>query len=95
MLIVGLIIERIISTREKRAMEHKLNMVIGAFFSELGTPLIRELLPCIPASVQLPEHLHLEATWKKEDFAQASRYCRDLSCRVDLSCIDRKRSRVT
>ncbi len=51
-LMVGLIIERLISVREKRRLAHKLNMVIGAFFSELGTPLLGELLP---AMCQAPE----------------------------------------
>lgn len=87
-LIVGLIIERIISMREKRALEHKLNMVIGAFFSELGTPLLRELLPCIPASVELPEHMSLRTSWSKTDFAEASRYARDLSCKIDLAGVN-------
>jgi hypothetical protein len=44
-LIVAVIVERVISRREKGAITQKLNMVIGAFFSELGTPLLAKLLP--------------------------------------------------
>ncbi len=35
-----LIIHQILGEREKRSMLRKLNMVIGAFFSEVGTPLL-------------------------------------------------------
>jgi len=40
-LLVTLIIHQLLSKREKRAMLKKLNMVIGAFFSEVGTELLR------------------------------------------------------
>jgi hypothetical protein len=38
-LVVGLIIDRIFSWREKQAMLSKMNMVVGVFFSEMGTRL--------------------------------------------------------
>jgi hypothetical protein len=40
-LLVTLIIHQLLSKREKRAMLKKLNMVIGAFFSEVGTELLK------------------------------------------------------
>jgi len=42
-LIVSLIIHSALSYREKRAMMKKLNMVIGAFYTEIGTDLLRIL----------------------------------------------------
>jgi len=38
--IVTLVIDRLLRNRERLAMKHKLNMVIGAFFSEVGTGLL-------------------------------------------------------
>ena len=87
-LIVGLVIEQIVSLREKRALAHKLNMVIGAFFSELGSPLLAELLPSMEAAPEISERLHLQASWKKEDFSRASQYARGLTCEIDLDRID-------
>jgi len=87
-LIVGLIIERLISLREKRSLHHKLNMVIGAFFSELGTPLLAELLPAMCSVPEIKEQLHVKASWKKEDFSRASRFARALDCPVDLDRVD-------
>jgi hypothetical protein len=88
-LIVGVFIERLVAVREKRALVHKLNMVVGTFFSELGTPLLAELLPAMQAAPEIKERLHLKASWGKDDFAKASRFARALDCRVDLSLIDR------
>jgi hypothetical protein len=88
-LIVGLIIERLISLREKRSLQHKLNMVIGAFFSELGTPLLAELLPAMSSAPDIKERLHVKASWKKDDFSRASQFARTLDCQVDLEQIDR------
>ena len=39
-LLVTLIIHQVLSRREKRAQLEKMNMVIGAFFSEVGTELL-------------------------------------------------------
>jgi hypothetical protein len=87
-LIVGLIVERIVTRREKGAIAQKLNMVIGAFFSELGMPLLARLLPAMQAAPEIRERLHLKASWKKDDFSRASHFARDLQCAVDLSQVD-------
>lgn len=42
-LVVILVIETAIDQKEKQVMMEKINMVISAFFSELGTPLLREI----------------------------------------------------
>lgn len=39
-LLVTLVIHELLSEREKRARLQKLNMIIGAFFSEVGTALL-------------------------------------------------------
>ena len=43
-LLVVVIIERILTRRETQAKLQKLNMVVGAFFSEVGNYLLRSLL---------------------------------------------------
>lgn len=42
-LIVTLFLDRLLAEREREAMLHKLNMVIGAFFSEMGTRLMGDI----------------------------------------------------
>ena len=87
-LVVGLIVERLINQRERSAIAQKLNMVIGAFFGEMGTPFLARLLPAMCAAPEIKERLHLKASWKKDDFARASQYARSLQCEVDLSRVD-------
>lgn len=40
-LLVTLVIHQLLAEREKRTMLEKMNMVIGTFFSEVGTPLLK------------------------------------------------------
>ena len=40
-LLVVLVVDWIISRQEKRSQLAKLNMVIGVYFSEVGTPLLK------------------------------------------------------
>ena len=42
--IVVVVIERLLARQEKLLLLNKLNMVVGAFFSEVGNTLIRKLL---------------------------------------------------
>ena len=42
-LLVTLILEQLLNRKEKQAMRNKLNMVIGAFFTDMGTELTRML----------------------------------------------------
>jgi hypothetical protein len=93
-LIVGVVIDRLISVREKRSLRHKLNMVIGAFFSEVGSPLLAELLPAMTAAPQIREQLHLKASWKKDDFARALQFARSPGGEIDLKAIDREALRA-
>jgi hypothetical protein len=87
-LVVGVIVERLISRREKGAIAQKLNMVIGAFFSELGTPLLARLTPSMTGAAEIRDQLHLRGTWKKDDFSRASQFAHDLNCDIDLSKVD-------
>lgn len=47
-LLVTLVVDRLLSSRDRRASMEKLNMVIGAFFSEVGTELMRKLVAMDP-----------------------------------------------
>ena len=87
-LIVGVIIERLISRRETRSLQQKLNMVVGAFFSELGTPLLGELLPAMRAASEITTRLALDPRWNRREFAEAKAYARALECEVDLEHVD-------
>lgn len=47
-LVLTLLVDRLLSERERAGRRHKMNMVVGVFFTELGRPLLtllRDLLP--------------------------------------------------
>jgi len=67
-LIVTLFIDGLLRRREREAMLQKLNMVIGAFFSQLGTRLLRGIAACDRTpDTELP----MRSDWTDADFARA------------------------
>lgn len=72
--LVVIVIERILAHREKQAMLQKLNMVIGAFFSEVGNQLVRDLLGCFGTSQEIRRKLAVEQNWTHTDFKKATAY---------------------
>ena len=69
-LLVTLVIHQILSEREKRSMLKKLNMVIGAFFSEVGTPLLEYFRDFDRSAEALSAELVIDAKWSDEHFEQ-------------------------
>jgi hypothetical protein len=70
-LLVTLIIHRLLTQREKRAMLTKLNMVIGAFFSEVGTGLLARCAACTADAGALRAALTVRDGWKRAEFDEA------------------------
>jgi hypothetical protein len=86
-LLVGLIIDRILSWREKQAMLSKMNMVVGVFFSEMGTRLLAELLPGFDLS-QIMARLGVRPNWDTSDFRQATAFADTLKPQADCRAIN-------
>lgn len=61
--------EAMLSRREKQERLEKLNMVIGAFFSEVGTPLLRAFADADPNLTGLRQACSITASWGAQDFA--------------------------
>jgi hypothetical protein len=68
-LMVTLIIHQVLTLREKRAIMEKLNMVVGAFFSEVGTNLLKIFSKLDPESAILREGLIFSAHTSASDFS--------------------------
>jgi hypothetical protein len=69
-LLVTLIIHQLLSEREKRAILQKLNMVIGAFFTKIGTDLLKLFSACDANNQNVARHLIIEQDWSPEHFLQ-------------------------
>jgi len=70
-LLVTVIVHRLLSQREKRAMLEKLNMVIESFFSEVGTGLLRYFIKYDPEIDKIRKQLMVNAAWSDSDFMAA------------------------
>jgi len=68
-LMVTLIIHQVLTLREKRAIMEKLNMVVGAFFTEVGTDVLKVFSELDPESASLREGLILSAHTSVSDFS--------------------------
>ena len=86
--LVVIVIERILNRREKRAMLYKLNMVIGAFFSEVGNRLLAELIGRFDNREEISRNLNISADWTEKDFKRAVAFAYDLKIDIDIHKID-------
>ncbi|MEE9583823.1 MAG: hypothetical protein V3W01_04100 [Dehalococcoidales bacterium] len=86
--LVILVIERVLARRAKRAMLHKLNMITGAFFSEVGNQLLRKLLGCFERRKEISQQLALAQDWSRTDFKKATAFARGLKGTPQCGNID-------
>lgn len=87
-LLVVLIIERLLTRRETQAKLQKLNMVVGAFFSEMGNYLLQILLQHFRNKEEISQHLNVTPAWTKKEFQKAAAYAYHLPVDVDCSNLD-------
>jgi hypothetical protein len=69
-LLVTLVLHSLLAYREKKAFLKKLNMVIGAFFSEAGTGLIRAIRGFDADAPNIAKRLVITDEWSDRDFAK-------------------------
>jgi len=87
-LIVTLIIDQMLESREKKQRMEKLNMVVGTFFSTTGTPLLGMLVRADPCIDTQRQRLVVRDSWKKSDFAEMKEAMQKYSCGVEIDQID-------
>ncbi len=82
-LLVTLVIHRLLKIWERRALAQKLNMVIGAFFGEVGTGLL-ERIAVLDASLEdVRPNLIITDAWRPRDFAAAVKRVRAFDFQID------------
>jgi hypothetical protein len=68
-----LVLHRLLVYREKQSILKKLNMVIGTFFSEVGTELLKKLSRFDPQSADIGRQLVVTKDWVDKDFMKIAR----------------------
>ena len=83
-LLVTLILHKLLESRDKKALLHKLNMVIGAFFSEAGTDLLK-LFSGFDTSIEsIREKLNVTSKWEDTEFNATLKELKQYTSRIDL-----------
>jgi hypothetical protein len=83
-LFVTLIIHRLLSEREKRIRLEKLNMVIGAFFSEIGTELLAYLSDLDPKLDEIRGTLIVTDDWSPNEFDRCCSRLQDFDYDIEV-----------
>lgn len=91
--IVSLLIDGMLAARERAALLEKMNMVVGAFFSEVGRELIDLLLPFDSECERRRSHLLFTAAWEPRAFDEHRAAVVSDSCPMDLGAADVERLR--
>jgi hypothetical protein len=83
-LLVTLIIHRLLSERERNIRLEKLNMVIGTFFSSIGTKLLTYFSDFDPGLDRIREYLIVRDTWSDKEFAAISKSLKSYDYEIDI-----------
>ncbi|MFA6364435.1 hypothetical protein [Methanoregula sp.] len=89
-LVVTLIIDEMLESREKQQRMEKLNLVIGTFFSTEGTPLLALLARADPKVAELRRELVVRDTWTPAQFRDLHAYLTTHPCGVSIDHLDRQ-----
>ncbi len=87
-LMVTLIIHRLLGQREKRARLEKLNMVIGTFFSEVGTRLLTYFSDFDPKLDEIRSKLIVKSDWTTSEFDAVEGELRTYEYSVDINKVN-------
>ncbi len=82
-LLVTVLIERLLSEREKQTLLRKLNMVIGAFFGEMGNGLIRMMGATCADFRELEASLAVAQDWRRTHYKAAAEFIQGYQCKFD------------
>lgn len=82
-LLVTLVVHNLLAYREKQALFKKMNMVIGAFFSEVGRGLIKFCVVFDAQGSSLAKKLSVRPEWSVEQFRHLQKEIAGFSCEID------------
>ena len=83
-LLVTMIIHKLLGEREKRTRLDKLNMVIGSFFSEVGTKLPTYFSDLNPNLDSIRKELIVKEDWSDDEFARVNTRLRNYQYDVKI-----------
>lgn len=82
-LLVTLIIEHLLNEREKQALLKKMNMLIGAFYSEAGMKLMKYCSGYSSDLLEIRNRMLITVKWTDKDFSNAMEFVRSSDPKID------------
>ena len=93
-LLVTLILHQLLTNMERRNKLEKLNMVIGVFFSEIGTKLLSYISDFDPNLDAVRHELVVTNDWIDEDFLDTKKRLKNYNYLVNIQDIDLEKLRT-
>ncbi len=87
-LIVTLIIHRLLRENERRQRIEKLKVVIGTFFSGVGTKLLTYFSDFDPGLDSIRQHLVVRDDWSDQEYDEVARKLRAYDYTIDVNRVD-------
>ena len=89
-LMVTLVIHSLLNLREKKKRLEKLNMLIGVFFSEVGTRLLVLFSDSDPNLEKIKQNLIVTSNWSNKEFEHMNNQLRDYEYKINIDMINLK-----
>jgi len=87
-LLVTLILDWLVSYMDKQKHLKKVNMVMGAFFMEVGTRLLTYISDLDPGLESIRSSLVVEEDWSDQEFSRVSKSLKSYGYGIDLEKLD-------
>lgn len=82
--LVTIVLNQLMGKRDKNIRMQKLNMVIGAFFSDVGTDLLRSIASYDPEAKNFGQQLRFNSFWSESDFDQAKKGLKNVALDTEI-----------
>jgi hypothetical protein len=83
-LLVTLIINQLLTVREKRNLLKKMNMVIGVYFAEVGTDLLRLFYKLESNAQEIKKNLVITPSWSGKHFSDQAKIYRNYQFKIQI-----------
>ncbi|MFH1768213.1 MAG: hypothetical protein ABH858_03525, partial [Candidatus Omnitrophota bacterium] len=87
-LLVMMVLHRLLHYRDKQALLKKLNMIIGTFFTEMGTDLLKKLSDRDRDAGKITDQLVVSNSWSKKKFMYIGQKLKRHTSRIEIKKSD-------
>jgi len=87
-LLVTLVIDRVVKEREREGLIEKFNLIIGIFFSEVGTTILKYCTSIDPGVDEIASFLLVDSRWEERDFKAALEKCENYIYDIEFHKVD-------